>query len=289
MSRLDDELRWALRRREPSQDFAERVLARIALQDAAPKPARGSWWRALLPAAFFECGGGTAWAMVGALACLLAVTVGVHRYRVNERTRAEGEVAKAQVMLALQIASAKLNFAQRKVLSRQDERNPRRSTDVTWTAKPVDKGDSMSMKLPFLTLVILICAAISAAAQNPKIQIENLDRLFSEASETVDVTVDGTLLQVAARFLNANKPDEAKVRELLAQLKGVYVKSFEFDRDGAYSTADVDAIRSQLSGPGWSNIATVRSRRSGNNVDVHMMLDGGLISGVAVLVVDPGG
>jgi len=118
MSRLDDELRWALRRREPSQDFAERVLARIALQDAAPKPARGSWWRALLP--------GPRWAMVGALACLLAVTVGVHRYRVNERTRAEGEVAKAQVMLALQIASAKLNFAQRKVLSHQDERNPRR-------------------------------------------------------------------------------------------------------------------------------------------------------------------
>jgi hypothetical protein len=145
----------------------------------------------------------------------------------------------------------------------------------------------LALQIASAKLNLLICAAISAAAQNPKIQIENLDRLFSEASETVDVTVDGTLLQVAARFLNANKPDEAKVRELLAQLKGVYVKSFEFDRDGAYSTADVDAIRSQLSGPGWSNIATVRSRRSGNNVDVHMMLDGGLISGVAVLVVDP--
>jgi negative regulator of sigma E activity len=128
MSRLDDELRWALRRREPSQDFAERVLARIALQDAAPIPARNSWWRALLPGphSFEMRRWNLRWAMVGALACLLAVTVGVHRYRVNERTRAEGEVAKAQVMLALQIASAKLNFAQRKVLSRQDERNPRR-------------------------------------------------------------------------------------------------------------------------------------------------------------------
>jgi len=53
--------------------------------------------------------------------------IGVNRYRANQRTRAEGEIAKAQVMLALRIASAKLNFAQRKVLSRQDERNPRRA------------------------------------------------------------------------------------------------------------------------------------------------------------------
>jgi hypothetical protein len=143
------------------------------------------------------------------------------------------------------------------------------------------------MKIPLFTVVLLICFAISAAAQNPKIHIDNLDRLFSEATETVDVTIDGSLLQVAARFLNANKPDEAKVRELLAQLKGVYVKSFEFDRDAAYSATDIDSIRSQLSSPGWSKIATVRSKRSGDNVDVHIMLDGGLISGVGVLVAEP--
>ena len=124
MSRLDDELRWALRRREPSPDFAERVVARIALQNATPQPARSRWWRALLPLQLGRWN--MRWAVVGALACLLAATIGVHQYRVNQRTRAEGEVAKAQVMLALQIASAKLNVAQRKVLIRQDERNPQR-------------------------------------------------------------------------------------------------------------------------------------------------------------------
>jgi hypothetical protein len=128
MSRLDDELKWALRRREPSPDFAERVLARIALQEATPVPARRSWWRALLPRAdSFHVGRSKMrWAVVGALTCLLAATIGIQRYRVNQRTRAEGEMARAQVMLALQIASAKLNVAQRKVLIRQDEHNQRR-------------------------------------------------------------------------------------------------------------------------------------------------------------------
>jgi len=129
MSRLDDELRWALRRREPSPDFAERVIARIALQEATPLPERSSWWHTLLASAnpFRAERWKMRWAVVGALACLLTAVIGVNRYRVNQRTRAEGEMAKAQVMLALRIASAKLNFAQRKVLSRQDERNPRRA------------------------------------------------------------------------------------------------------------------------------------------------------------------
>ena len=48
MSRLDDELKIALRRQEPSADFAERLLARLP---AAPQPQR-RWWDSL--AEFFR-------------------------------------------------------------------------------------------------------------------------------------------------------------------------------------------------------------------------------------------
>ncbi len=142
------------------------------------------------------------------------------------------------------------------------------------------------MKLPLAIITLILYAAIPCFGQNPKLQTDDLDRLFSGASETVDVSVDGALLQVAMKFLNANRPDEAKIREILGQLKGVYVKSFEFDRDGAYTPADVDFIRNQLSAPGWSKVATIRSAR-GDNVDVRLMLEGGIIAGVAVLVAEP--
>ncbi|MEP7274617.1 MAG: DUF4252 domain-containing protein [Acidobacteriota bacterium] len=143
------------------------------------------------------------------------------------------------------------------------------------------------MKLRLSIFMLVLCAAIPCFGQNPRLQIDDLDRLFASASETVDVTVDGALLQVAMKFLNPNKPDEAKIREILGQLKGVYVKSFEFDHDGAYSVADVEAIRNQLAGPGWSKVATIRTKRDGENVDVRLMIEGGVIAGIAVIVAEP--
>jgi hypothetical protein len=60
------------------------------------------------------------WAMAGAMAVLMVIAgFGVHYRRENERRRlaeiAEGERAKEQVMLAMRIAGAKLNVAQKKV------------------------------------------------------------------------------------------------------------------------------------------------------------------------------
>lgn len=143
------------------------------------------------------------------------------------------------------------------------------------------------MKLRASIFLLLLCTAVPCFGQNPRLQIDDLDRLFASASETVDVTVDGALLQVAMKFLNPNKPDEAKVREILGMLKGVYVKSFEFDQDGGYNLADVEPLRNQLAAPGWSKVATVRTKNNGGNVDVRLMLEGGVISGIAVIVAQP--
>lgn len=144
-----------------------------------------------------------------------------------------------------------------------------------------------SLVMPLLAVALLCAATATGSAQPARLQTNSLDHLLPRASETVDVTLDGGLLQMAARFLNANKPDEAKIREILQGLQGVYVKSLEFGQENEYSAADVEAIRGQMNTSGWSKIATVRSQRNGGNVDVHLMLDGGIIQGIAVLVADP--
>jgi glucose uptake protein GlcU len=120
MSRLDDELKIALRRDEPPEGFAARVLERIQASpvEAALQPVGKSWW----PISAFRLNWLPGrWLTAGALACaLLLVTVGVYRHRQEEQARQEAERAKAQVVLALQIASAKLNIAQRKVFENND-------------------------------------------------------------------------------------------------------------------------------------------------------------------------
>jgi uncharacterized protein HemX len=88
---LEDELRSALRRQEPSPDFTERVLARVA---AAPvRRASRPWVR---------------W--VAAIAAALLLAAGGFEYR-----QYQGERAKGQVLLAVRIAGGKLNKAHRKV------------------------------------------------------------------------------------------------------------------------------------------------------------------------------
>ncbi len=130
MNRFDDELKIALRREQPSPDFTNRVMARIA-ESPSPeterkrdggKEGRRDWWRKIV--AVFQPPQ-MKWAMAGAMAALLiASVVGVDRYRQHQlelqrqaeiAAEAEGQRAKEQVMFAMRIASAKLNLAQKKV------------------------------------------------------------------------------------------------------------------------------------------------------------------------------
>ncbi len=140
-----------------------------------------------------------------------------------------------------------------------------------------------------LTSIALLTALMTAAAfaQGARIQMDHLDRLFPNAVETIDVRIDGSLLQIASKFLDKSKTNEAQIREMLNVLKGVYVKGVEFDKDGQFSEQDVESVRQQLNAPGWSRVVGVRSKREGENVEVFLMLGNGVIEGVGVLVTDP--
>ncbi len=142
--------------------------------------------------------------------------------------------------------------------------------------------------LRLMLFALLICANVTARAQDPaRVQMDHLDRLFANAVETIDVTVDSGLLRLAAKFMQDNKPDQAAVKEILNMVKGVYVKGVEFDQLNQFTAQDVEVLRQQLQAPGWSRIVGVRSKRDGENVEVFMMHNGDVIQGIGVLLSDP--
>jgi hypothetical protein len=134
--------------------------------------------------------------------------------------------------------------------------------------------------------IAVLAALLPLSAQDIKMP-PGLEKLAARASEVVDVTLDGALLQLASRFLSEKDPDEANVKRLVGGLKGVYVKSFEFDQRDQYKDSDVEEFRSQLRAPGWSRIVGARSKRNGDNSEVYLKTDGGQITGLAVIVTDP--
>jgi len=136
-----------------------------------------------------------------------------------------------------------------------------------------------------LSLLLALCAGagLAARAQTAKIDLSQLDHLAGKASETVDINLDGHLLQTTAKLFSSNDPDDAAVREILNGIKGIYVKSFEFAHEGDYTAADVEAVRSQLRATGWSRIIGVTSKNDGEDIEVYIMDIGEHIGGVAVI------
>jgi hypothetical protein len=141
------------------------------------------------------------------------------------------------------------------------------------------------LKLPLLVAVLLITPVL-VAAQTPdqRIQMSSLDHLSSKASQTVDVNIDGRLMKMASKLLS-DEGDEKEVKALVAGIKGIYVRSFEFETDGQYTSADVEGIRSQLRGPSWTRLVNVTSKKDGN-LEVYLLMNGETVGGLAVLSTD---
>ena len=99
MDRFEEQLKNALRRESPSSGFASRVQARVARETKA-SPRRWLWFPR------------KRWAVAFAL-CV--AVIGGLEYRRVEEEKLRGEAARQQVMVALRLASSKIQFVQSKV------------------------------------------------------------------------------------------------------------------------------------------------------------------------------
>jgi Domain of unknown function (DUF4252) len=131
-------------------------------------------------------------------------------------------------------------------------------------------------------LILLACGALWA--QQFKF---NLEHLAAKAKNIVDVSMNKDMLQFAGRFLSGKDPDEAKAKSLISGLDGIYIKSFEFDVDGAWSQADLDQVRNQLKSPEWGRIVGIRSAEENENVEIWVRNESGKVTGIAILATDP--
>jgi hypothetical protein len=144
---------------------------------------------------------------------------------------------------------------------------------------------TLFIRTPLVAFLLILATAFVASAQDSRIQMTSLDHLAAKASETVDVSIDEKLIRIAAKVLSDKDEDERQVKALLLGLKGVYVKHFEFEADGQIGAADLESIRTQLRGPGWTRMVGVNSKKEGN-FEVYLLMNAEQIGGLAVLHTD---
>jgi hypothetical protein len=134
---------------------------------------------------------------------------------------------------------------------------------------------------PILAVLLLILGAQTARSQGSKLQMSSLDHLAAKASQTVDVNIDERLMQITAKLFSDQDVDEREIKKLISGLKGIYVKSFEFDIDNGYTAADLESIRSQLKEPLWTRLVNVKSRKE--NVEIYLLMQNDQVGGLTVL------
>jgi len=142
------------------------------------------------------------------------------------------------------------------------------------------------MKTLLIAIFLLLAPVLSVKAQqDSRLQMSSLDHLAAKASQTIDVNIDERLMHLAAKVFDDKDEDEREVKKLVAGLKGVYVKSFEFDTEGQYAAADIETIRTQLRAPGWTRLVNVTSKKDGM-LEVYLLFNGDTVGGMAVLHTD---
>jgi hypothetical protein len=141
--------------------------------------------------------------------------------------------------------------------------------------------------LKSISALIVLCAlSLPARGQDGRIRFDALAHLEAKASETVDVNVESPLLQLVPKLVfGGESVEERTMRELVAGLKGVFIRHYEFEKDGEYTASDLDALRAQTQG--WSKLFGVRSKRGEETVEVYTLTNAGKITALLILAVEP--
>src|SRR5271163_4748334 len=94
---------------------------------------------------------------------------------------------------------------------------------------PVLKGEwnvgekrTEMMRRGWIGIALAACLAAPLwATESDDIRMPvNLDKLAERATETVDVTLDASMLQLASKFLSNEDADEAKSKRIVSKLRG---------------------------------------------------------------------
>jgi Domain of unknown function (DUF4252) len=131
----------------------------------------------------------------------------------------------------------------------------------------------------------LACLALPvlAAARPPQVSVPSFPGLKSTAIDSVDITFGPLMLGVAGWLMDDHDEDSANLKKTIQGLKSVQIRHYEFKESFAYPKDDVDALRAQLSQPGWSQLVKVRNRDGKEDVDVYIALENQIVTGVTII------
>ena len=142
------------------------------------------------------------------------------------------------------------------------------------------KGEKTMCPEKLVAFLVGLLVPLFASAQPPQLTLPDFEHLQARAIESVDIHVGAFPLWLAAHFMGEDDPEDVEARAVIKGLRGVHVRSYEFDSDDAYSREDVEKVRRQ-------QVVRIRDRDKRADVVVFIATDGEKINGIAVIASEP--
>ena len=156
------------------------------------------------------------------------------------------------------------------------------------------------MKHPIIAFVFVVSAlAVPALAQTAQLPAPSPieKELAARASNVTEVTLGKDMLGFAAKVMNDKDTnpsvnplynrDVEDTQKLIEGLDGIYVREYEFDKEGQFSMEEVDQLRKYFETSEWSPMVRERERKTGESTDVMVKLVNGVSHGMFILTVEP--
>jgi hypothetical protein len=147
------------------------------------------------------------------------------------------------------------------------------------------KNGIASLLLGVAALAAPMLAQNSQLPQPPPIEKE----LAARASNVTEVTLGKNMLAFASKYMNSKGRDEAATRQLIEGLDGIYVREYEFDKEGLYSAEELEKLRQYFETSEWSPVVRERDKKGRETTDVMMKMVNGETRGMFILEAEPKG
>jgi hypothetical protein len=114
-----------------------------------------------------------------------------------------------------------------------------------------------------------------------QVDLKALDQFALKTNNKTEISLDETMLQAAAGFLNSNQSEEAAVKAASKNIKAIFVRSYEFEQEGAYKLDDLKPLFDQLKAPDWSRF--LQSQEDSEQTEIWMHKTNGVGDGILLI------
>lgn len=135
------------------------------------------------------------------------------------------------------------------------------------------------------TVLGMVMTAAMAFGQDALPAPSPIEKTLAErATHVTEVTLDKNMLAFASKFLDRDTDkDDEEAKNMIRNLKGVYVREYEFEKDHSYTAMELEGLRKYFEGSDWSPMVRERTKGQATGTDVYVKLQGGQMQGLFVL------